>query len=326
MKSRVLAARLADLGGVPVVTEVELSDPAAGEAVVDMYYAGLNPLDTYVIQGSVGGNAVRPRTLGVEGVGLCDGRPVVVHGGGLGIVRDGTWSGRVLAPRDALVPVPDGVALEAAAAAAVVGTTAIRVTWDVGAVRAHDRVLVLGASGGVGQAVSSLCRAAGAQVWGQTGNPDKVKAIAASGVTPISASGAAELMVEADPVVPTVVFDALGGEFTAAAVELLADHGRLITYGASAGPDSTLSMRTVYRKNLTIAGYGGVSEPPARIRAGTELALHALRDGQLVIPVHEIYPLARVGEALRALTGRTATGKILLDVRSQPLGHGQAPA
>jgi NADPH2:quinone reductase len=316
VKVRTLAARLADIGSAPVVSEIELSAPSNGEALVELHYASLNPLDTYVIAGAIGGPAVRPRTLGVEGAGMHGDQPVVVFGGGLGVVRDGTWSGHVLAPKDALVPVPDGVDLAAAAAAAVVGTTAIRVTGDVGKIDANDRVLVLGAAGGVGQAVCSLCVTAGAQVWGQTGSAGKATAIAALGATPIHAANAAELISAADSVVPTVVLDALGGEFTSAAIELLAEYGRLVSYGASAGPDSTLPIRMVYRKNLTIAGYGGVAEPPNRIRAGTELALLALRDGSMTIPIHEIFPLAKVDTAIQTLTSRGAVGKVILDVRA----------
>ncbi|MEV5885335.1 zinc-binding alcohol dehydrogenase family protein [Streptomyces sp. NPDC052020] len=317
MTIEVTAVRLAEPGSTPEVARAELREPAVGEVVVDMCFASLNPLDTYVMSGSVGAQAEWPRTLGVEGVGLHDGRPVVVHGAGLGITRDGTWATRVVAPRDALVPVPDGVGLEAAACAAVVGTTAVRVTGDVGGIGATDRVLVLGAAGGVGQAVCSLARFAGAQVWGQTAAPEKAKAVEAAGATPIQAATAAELALAADSVAPTVVFDALGGAFTAAAVHLLADYGRLVSYGTSAAPDSTLSMRAVYRKNLTIAGYGGVAEPPQRIRQGTVEALRALREGSMVIPVHAVFPMARAASAVTALTTRTASGKILLDLRHQ---------
>lgn len=319
MTVRTLAARLVDLDAVPLVAETELREPSDGDVVVDMHYAALNPLDTYVIKGAVGGQAARPRVLGVEGAGMWEGRPVVVHGRGLGIVQDGTWAGQVVAHPDALVPVPDGVSLEAAACAAVAGTTAIRVTGDVGQIEDTDRVLVLGAAGGVGQAVCSLSRAVGAKVWGQTGNADKLQAVAATGATPLLAASAKELAAAADPLVPTVVFDALGGAFTGAAVDILAEYGRLVSYGTSAGPDGTLSLRAVYRKNLVIAGYGGVAEPPDRIRSGTELALRALYEGDLVIPVYETYPLARVGAALDALISRTAAGKILLDVRSTAL-------
>lgn len=315
MTSRTLAARLNDLGRPPQITEVDLPEPGEGEVIVDLHFAALNPLDAYVVQGAVGAQGARPRTLGVEGAGLCEGRPVVVHGGGLGIVRDGTWAERVVAPRDTLVPVPDGVGLTAAASAAVVGTTAIRVVRDLGRVDGNDRVLVLGAGGGVGLAVISLCRTTGARVWGQTASPEKAKAVAAAGAEPVLAADAARLCEAADAVVPTVVFDALGGAFTAAAVELLADNGRLISYGTSADPESTLPLRVFYRKNLALAGYGGVAEPPARIRSGTELALQAMLDGSLIIPVHEVQPLTQVGAALRALTGRRAAGKVLLDVR-----------
>lgn len=316
MTTRTLAARLTALGAAPEVTECGLPEPDSGEVLVEMHYASLNPVDTYVIQGAVGAEASLPRTVGVEGAGLCGGRPVVVHGAGLGIVRDGTWAGRVIAPADALVPVPEGLDLSVAATAAVAGATAIRVTRDVGDVGPLDRVLVLGASGGVGQAVVTRCVDEGAQVWAQTADAAKAPGIAALGAEPIVADSAARLREEADPAVPTVVFDALGGAFTGAAVELLADHGRLVSYGVSAGPGVTVSMRSVYRKNLRLLGYGGLTASPSERRTGIEAALAALHSGAMAIPVHQVHPLTEVAAALKTLTGRAATGKILLDLRA----------
>lgn len=314
MSERTTAARLVDLHAPPVVTEVDLAEPTDGEVEVELRFAGVNPLDTYVITGAVGGQAPRPRTLGVEGAGFWRGRPVVVHGGGIGVVRDGTWAGRVLAKPDNLVPVPDGVDLAVAAGAAVVGTTAIRVVQDVGRVDGNDRVLVLGAAGGVGQAVCGLAVAAGAQVWGQTASAGKADAVAEAGATPIVAATSKELIEKAEDAVPTVVFDPLGGAFTTASVEVLAEYGRLVSYGTSASVMTTVNMRQIYRKNLVVAGYGGVNEPPIRIRNGIEQALQALRDKEMVIPVHEVFPLADVGAALRALTERQVVGKVVLDV------------
>ncbi|MEV6006200.1 zinc-binding alcohol dehydrogenase family protein [Streptomyces sp. NPDC051976] len=316
MTARTLAARLTAFGAAPEVTECALPEPDSGDVLVEMHYASLNPVDTYVIAGAVGAEASLPRTVGVEGAGLCGGRPVVVHGGGLGIVRDGTWSARVIAPADAVVPVPDGLSLTAAATAAVAGATAIRVTRDVGEVGPLDRVLVLGASGGVGQAVVSRCVDEGAQVWAQTADAAKAPGIAALGATPIVAGTAAQLLEEADSVVPTLVFDALGRSFTGAAVELLADHGRLVSYGVSAGPDVTVSMRSVYRKNLRLLGYGGLTASPRERRAGIEAALAALNSRAMTVPIHQIHPLDEVAAALKALSDRAATGKILLDLRA----------
>ena len=72
-----------------------------------------------------------------------------------------------------MIELPDGVELREAAAMGIAGLTAWEVAHEVGRVSAEDRVLVLGASGGVGHMIVSLAGAAGATVWGQTGSPEK---------------------------------------------------------------------------------------------------------------------------------------------------------
>ena len=195
----------------------------------------------------------------------------------------------------------------------VAGSTAWRTATEQARVTAEDRVLVLGASGGVGSMLVSLCRALGARVWGQTGNPDKADFITGQGAEEVVTEGAAGLAAAVEPLKPTVVFDALGDGFTAAAIEALAPFGRLVSFGVSAGPVAEVNMQFVYRKGLTVHGYGGLIEPEERMAAGKAAALAALADGRLRVAVSEVLPLARVNDAFAALVDRAVTGKIVLD-------------
>ena len=102
-----------------------------------------------------------PRTLGGEGAGEVDGRLVLVAGEGLGFVRDGVWAQAAIVPRDAVVEVPEGVAAEHAAAMGIAGLTALNCVRALARVTAADRVIVLGASGGVGSMIVSLARPPG---------------------------------------------------------------------------------------------------------------------------------------------------------------------
>ncbi|MDQ1567955.1 MAG: NADPH:quinone reductase, partial [Actinomycetota bacterium] len=242
-------------------------------------------------------------------------RPVLVQGRGLATQRDGTWAERVVVPRAALTDIPAGVDLAEAAAMGVAGTTAWRTATDLGRVTADDRVLVLGASGGVGSILVSLCRSLGARVWGQTGNPSKADFVAGLGAEEVVTAAATELAAAVDPLAPTVVFDALGDGFTGAAIEALRPFGRLVSFGASAGPMAEVNMQSVYRKGLTVYGYGGLAEPEERAAAGKVAALGALADGRLRVVVAEVLPLGRVNDALAALVDRRVTGKIVLDLR-----------
>ncbi|HEV7685301.1 MAG TPA: zinc-binding alcohol dehydrogenase family protein [Acidimicrobiia bacterium] len=317
MTTATRAARLHAHGKPLVVEEAELATPGDDEVLVEMAYGGVNPVDRYIAEGRMAPDGPLPRTLGMEGAGLVegDGRPVVVQGRGLGTQRDGTWAERVVVPRAALTDIPAGVDLAQAAAMGVAGSTAWRTATDLGRVTADDRVLVLGASGGVGSILVSLCRSLGARVWGQTGNPSKAGFVTGLGAEEVVTSAAPELAAAVGPLAPTVVFDSLGDGFTAAAIEALGPFGRLVSYGVSAGPMAEVNMQSVYRKGLTVYGYGGLIEPEDRAAAGKAAALAALADGRLRVVVAEVLPLGRVNDALAALIDRSVTGKIVLDLR-----------
>jgi NADPH2:quinone reductase len=299
------------------VEEVDVPAPGDDEVVVEMAYAGVNPVDRYMAEGRVAPNAPLPRTLGMEGAGRLaeDGRPVLLHGAGLAAQRDGVWAERVVVPRSAVTDIPDGVDLAEAAGMGVAGVTAWRTATEFARVTADDRVLVLGASGGVGSILVSLCHSIGARVWGQTGNPDKADFVTSLGAEEAITAGPADLAAGLEPLSPTVVFDALGDSFTPAALEALAPCGRLVSFGVSAGPMAEINMQVLYRKGLTVYGYGGLIEPEERIAAGRTAALAALAEGRMRVVIADRLPLGRVNDAFAALVNRAVTGKIILDLQ-----------
>src|SRR5262249_10438716 len=150
------------------------------EVVVELAFAGVNPIDRYIAEGQVAPDAPLPRTPGSEASGYLDGTPVLVYSPALGVERDGTWAAAVVAPREVVFDVNEGVDLREVAAMGVAGLTAWNVV-ELAEIAKEDRVLVLGASGGVGLPVVSLAAAAGATVWGQTGSEDKAAAVRAQG-------------------------------------------------------------------------------------------------------------------------------------------------
>lgn len=311
----VRAARLIELGQPLQVQEVELLAPGDDEVRVDLRYGGVNPIDRYNAAGQVNPDTPRPRTLGGEAVGELDGRTVLVAGEGLGFVRDGVWSQAAIVPRAAVTDVPAGVAAEHAAAMGIAGLTALNCVRDLACVTAEDRVLVLGASGGVGSMIVSLCRSAGATVWGQTGSQAKVEAITAEGADRAIVGGPDDLGAALAELQPTVVFDVLGDGFVAAAVEAIAPRGRIVSLGVSAGADVTFNMRLLYRKMLTLLGYGGTILTPAERRPGLQAALEAVRAGEMNVRIDSVLPLADVNEAFQRLVDRRVQGKLLLDLR-----------
>ena len=196
----------------------------------------------------------------------------------------------------------------------VAGATAVHVVHDVGQVRAGDRVLVLGASGGVGCAIVSLAHATGATVWGQTGSGEKTRVIEEQGADRVIVSGPDQLNEQLSDFEPTVVLDALGHGFVERAVEALAVRGRLVVYGTSAGPEVTFNLRQLYRKRISLLGYGGTALTREERREGTQRALDALARRELKLPIDDRLALEQVNEAFERLAARTVRGKLLLDL------------
>jgi NADPH2:quinone reductase len=309
----VKAARLHDHHSPLRVEEVELPAPAPGEVRVELAFAGVNPIDSYVARGLVAADGPLPRTVGGEASGLVDGRPVLVTGAGLGSTRDGVWAGAANVPETAVVPLPDGVGLQTAGATGVAGLTAWH-TLNLAEVGPGDRVLVLGAGGGVGLTAVSLAVAMGATVWGQTGSTGKAEAIRRQGAHDVLVTDASGLAGALADRAPTVVLDGLGGGFTAAAVPALAPRGRLVLFGTSTGSTSTMELQPLYRKGLRLLGYGGLILTDAERREGLAEALTAVADGRMRIPIDRVLPLEEVAEAFRLIGDRAVTGKIVLEL------------
>jgi NADPH2:quinone reductase len=310
----VRAARLIEIGLPLEVQRIELPTPADDEVLVELAYAGVNPVDGYNAAGKVAADGPLPRTLGAEAAGHVDGVPVVVAGRGLGSVRDGVFAEAALVPRDALVEIPDGVPLREAAAVGIVGLTAFRIV-EIAEIGPADRVLVLAGSGSVGLAAISYAASKGAQVWGQTGNDAKADAITTMGALHAVVSDAAGLTAAVEPFEPTAVLDSLGGEFTAAALAALVPRGRLLIFGTSAGAEGKIQLQQLYRKQQRVLTYGGLIATTPERREGIAGALAAISAGKLRIHIGAELGLDEVGDALALVAGRKVTGKVILKLR-----------
>ncbi len=298
-----------------VVGEAPEPSPGADEVLVEVAFAGVNPLDLWVTRGTVaGGNQSLPFVPGVEGVGRAEGRWVVVRGAGVGVTRDGLYAERAAVPREALFELPEGADPRLAAALPVAGGTALALTHRVARVEPGDRALVLGASGGVGTVLLQVLRAVGVRAWGQTGDPEKAAFVAEQGAERVVVAGARDLPEAVAALRPTVVFDPLGDGYTAAAIQALEPFGRLVLFGVSAGATEQLDLRTLYRKAITVLTYSGTIEPTARLRETTEAVLVELAAGRLRVPVDAVLPLEAAAEAHRRLEERRVRGKLVLEV------------
>jgi NADPH2:quinone reductase len=311
----VRAARVHRFGEPLVVEEAPEPSPGPGEVLVEVAYAGVNPLDLWVSRGTVaGGTQPLPFIPGAEGAGRSEGRWVVVRGAGVGVARDGTYAERVAAPREAVFDLPEGADPLQAAALPIAGATAWALAHRIARVEPEDRALVLGASGGVGSLLLQVLRDAGVRAWGQTGSPKKAAFVEEQGAERVVVAGAEGLVEAVAELRPTVVFDPLGDGYTAAAVAALEPYGRLVLFGVSGGATQELDLRQLYRKAISLLTYSGTIEPAARLREATEAVLHELAAGRLRVPIDEVLGLEGAAEAHRRIEERRVRGKLVLEV------------
>ena len=308
------AARLHSIGGTLQLDELPDPEPGPGEQLVDIAYASVNPLDVWITQGSIGAaSANLPWTPGTEASGHVDGRPVLVRGGGLGVVRPGTYCSKIAVPGDWLLDVSDELDLAQVAAMPVAGITAWMSLHGRAQIGALDRVLVLGASGGVGAVATQLAKAAGATVWGQTGSPNKAAGITANGADNVIVAGAEGIEAAVASYEPTVILDSLGGPFTDAAIASIANKGRLVVFGTSNDEQVTLNLRRLYRKGVSLLGYSGLTDTADEQRGAMDTLLAMMAAGSLHIPIGDVLPLGDGAEAHARILERRVEGKILLD-------------
>lgn len=319
---RATAARLVRHGEPLVVQEIDLPEPGEGECLVQLGFAGVNPVDRYQVLGRVAKDAPLPRTLGSEASGWLlsgDGskkEPVFVNKSALVRPDDGLWASHGLVRSSAAIPVPPGVDPDVVAAMGVAGVTAWRCAVEIGATTEADQVLVLGASGGVGSILVSIAHRRGCYVVAQTGSKDKVRFLEDRGADRVVVADAATLAAELGAFSPTVAFDPLGGGFTGAAIEQMAERGRLVLFGTSADPSGTIPLQALYRKALRVIGYAGLIEPPERILDAVRDGLGAVSQGAMEIVIGARVSLADVNEGLEQLANRAVEGKLVLDLRA----------
>lgn len=308
------AARLHSIGGTLQIDEVPDPQPAPGEQLVELAFASVNPLDVWITEGNVGAAAAHlPWTPGSEATGHVDGRPVLVRGGGLGVIRPGLYCSRIAVPDAWLLPLDSSADLAQVAAMPVAGITAFSALHGRAHVRPDDRVLVLGASGGVGAMAVQLAKVAGATVWGHTGSQAKADGIIANGADNVVVGSAGALESEIESFAPTVVLDALGGPFTDAAIAGMAPKGRLVVYGTSNDERVSINLRRLYRKGVTLLGYSGLVETAEEQREALDTLLAMMAAGSLHVPVGEVLPLSAAADAHARILARGVEGKIVLD-------------
>lgn len=282
------AAQVTELGRPPSVGEA----PEPEGDAIDVVAAPLNPIDVAVANGRFyGGHPKLPYVPGCEAVGRerGSGRLVWTFGGGLGLTRNGGMAERTL-PGAVVAEVPDGADPALAAALGIAGLAGwMPVAWRA-PVRAGETVLVLGASGTVGQVAAQAARLLGAG------------RVVAAGRDPATLAGAgadATVVLEGEDVGArlrdacggdgaSLIVDPLWGLPLEAALEAAAQGARIVHIGQSAGATATLPSAAVRGKQLDVLGYSNFAVPPDELAEQyTKLVGHAV-SGEIALDIERI--------------------------------------
>jgi NADPH:quinone reductase-like Zn-dependent oxidoreductase len=209
-----------------------------------------------------------------------------------------------------LEPLPDDVPFEQAAAVPTAYTTAWRMVVTVGNLRPQERVLVLGAGGGVGVAAVQIARRLGARVFGVTSGSDRTRRLGEVGAGRAidRLSEDFEFVVENETGGSGVdmVINPVGGDTWRPAIRSLAIGGRMLICGATIGDEPDLSIREIYQSHRQILG------APLGNRRDFRSVLDMLYRGEIRPVLYATMPLEAVAEAHRMIEEGKIFGKVVI--------------
>jgi NADPH2:quinone reductase len=308
-----------------VIEAVSSPRPGPGEVVVDVKAAGVNFPDVLMIQGKYQIKPPLPFTPGVELAGIVKetGAGVTQVTPGDAVVANvpfGAFAEECVVPEASLLALPRGIDFAAAAGFTVAYGTAWHALKDRGQLRPGESLLVLGAAGGVGLAAVELGAGMGARVIAAASSDEKLAVCRAHGAADTINYSTQDLRERLKAIVGPkgvdVVYDPVGGGLSEPALRSVAWRGRFLVIGFAGGEIPRLPANLPLLKGCAIVGvYWGAwlqQEPEASRREMAELA-GWLADGRVRPRVSARYPLARAADAIGALAGRAATGKIVIE-------------
>ncbi len=302
--------------------ETPAPSPGAGQVLVQVEAAGVNPSDLVSVEGRFP-RAVLPRVLGrdfagrvVEGPPEQKGLAVWGSGGDLGVTRDGTHAEFIVLPAEAVSPRPRNLSAEEAAAAGVPFVTAWSSLVEAGSLQPGEWVVVSGAAGAVGWAAVQLAAARGAKVIALVKDGAEAEQLDRTRLAAVARSDLGDLPAVVGEVTAgrgvDVALNGVGAPIFKPLLASLARGGRLCVYSAAAGREVTLDLFDLYRRRLHLHGIDTAAVTAADAARILDQLRPLFESGQLrPHPSIETYPLDQAAQAYGQVA-KASNSKVVL--------------
>ncbi len=329
-------------GGLDVLQygERPTPEPGPGEVRVAIRAAALNHLDVFVREGLPG--VPLPQVPGADGAGVVDRIGVGVEGLAAGdrvLIQPGlycnacefcrageqslcvkfrilgehvagTFADFVVVPARNVFPVPEGLSFEQASAFPLVYQTAWRMVLTRGEVSPGKTVLIHGAGGGVGGAALEIALLAGGRVFATTRGEEKARRLREAGaerVIDYAAGDVARAIRDATAKRGVdVVIDSVGEKTWMTSLKSVVKGGRIVTCGATTGPNPEEEIRLIFWNHISILGSTMANDREFRAM------LSAVAAGRLRPRIDHVFPFGQAAEAYRRMEQGEQFGKIVL--------------
>jgi NADPH2:quinone reductase len=310
------AIRIEEFGGPEVLSHVDVPDPTPGEGevLVEVARSGVNFADTHATRDDYLAKQALPMIPGGEVSGRTeDGRRVAA------LLMTGGYAEKVAVHEAALIPIPDEVDDDQAAALLLQGLTAMALVQRCARIEEGETILVEAAAGGTGSLSVQLAKRAGAKVIGLASSEEKralVERLGADATIDSNSSDLKEAILAANGGERVdAVLHMSGGDAFDTQLSALAPMGRMVVFGIASREQRDVSTAALLRGSKAVIGFWLVHLLARRDLAAPMIGelLGAVAAGDLEVTVGDVYPLSEAARAHEDIIARRTTGKLLLD-------------
>jgi NADPH2:quinone reductase len=320
------AIQVTEFGGPDVLklADVERPLPGPGQALIRIKAAGVNFADVRMRLGKIGGDIPLPFTPGLEAAGVVEALGNEAHDIELGdrvtyCIVPGSYAEYQVVDASRLVPLPDDISFDQAAAAILQGLTAHYLLYDVHPITPGTNVLVHAAAGGTGLVLMQWLKRLGARVIGTVSTEEKAAIATEAGADDVilyTQDFAAEAQKLTDGVGVDYIIDGVGLTTFLGNLDAVRIRGTICTFGEASGSPEAFVPKLLRAKSITLTGGMMLNYLRTReewLRRSADV-FSGVREGWLKLNIDCQLPLAQAAEAHRRLEERRSTGKVLLNI------------